>query len=171
MSERIEPQNYTISVDEFKNSPDGILPYDVTSTFNRNNFLSVIIRSFYVSRGNPSNQNVYFGWLQANTGFNAHEARNNFLEAGGWDCFTDEEKGIFLEAFKRVKVHHDRDEIMIGMDEDPSSEIRTQLEDPNNFPEYAEDVESFIQKYGSLSRISERQLITFFKPNDSKSEE
>ncbi len=102
------PQPYFILQSEFKSAPNNILPYSPLERVTRENFVNFLIRSFAISMGQPVAQVFFFVWLNMRTGFNWEQTFENFVRAGGWDVFSEEEKKIFKNSFMKVSMHTDK---------------------------------------------------------------
>lgn len=71
----------------------------------RDNFCSLLIKSFALSRGKQNVQSAFFALLKRKYNFDYKKTFNAFIERGGWHIFSEEEKALFSRAFDAVKAH------------------------------------------------------------------
>jgi hypothetical protein len=113
--------SYSISLEEFrKGAPntnvgvDGkpeVKKYVFGDLVTRDNYVSMLINSFAVSRGRPRMQYAYLDWLKTNTGFNFYKTITNYERAGGWNCLTNIEQATIKNAFAKVGEHSKKTDI------------------------------------------------------------
>ena len=92
----------------FKEKPTELIPYNFGDTVVRNNFVYFLILSYALSRGNFIIQKVFFTLMEKRFGFHYEETTENFYNEGGFDAFSKEEQGIFMNAFRNVKKHMEK---------------------------------------------------------------
>src|SRR3989344_1639284 len=90
-----EPKLHAISVDEFKVVPQELEHYTPLDKVTRNNFISFLIKSFEVSRGDPQALSVFLVWLKLKSNFDYVATLENFFQAGHWMTLSNEEKKEF----------------------------------------------------------------------------
>ena len=104
MTEDKEASNVILASD-FSHPPSEVADYRAGERVERSNFVSFLVKSFAISKGEPKMQYVYFRWLEDAVGFKWRQSFSNLLEAGGWKCLSGEEKHKFVEAYKNVGKH------------------------------------------------------------------
>src|SRR5579872_6710870 len=92
----------------FKEAPITLTNYKDGDIPTRENFISFIIFSFAISRGEPGIQQMYFRWVEKATNFNCQEMLDNFVEVGAFDTLTLDEQKKFEAAFIHVKSHTEK---------------------------------------------------------------
>lgn len=98
-----------ISVAEFAGPKlQNVVLYDhsVLGPVNRQNWISILVTSFAVSRGHADRQMLYYEWLGINTGFDYVSTLENFTGAKGWNCLGLVEQAYFIKQFQAVPGHH-----------------------------------------------------------------
>src|SRR3989344_3047467 len=107
-----QPQRYSLSLDDFKKSPEHITEYKLGDRVTRENFVDLLILSFAISRGRPNIQATFFTWLDKKYGFDYKltlrcfvQQKRFFFFKEGWEHFSREEKAKFKDAFESVKGH------------------------------------------------------------------
>ena len=98
LENKLTVEDFNVKVTEPKD-------YKGTEPVTRENFNSFLIKSFAVSRGQYHSQITYFRWIKEKNGFDYVPTLKNFIEAGGWNTFSDQEKEKFNQAFARVGIH------------------------------------------------------------------
>lgn len=120
-----------ISISEFANKKDfEPVQYVFPEIPSRENFASLLMKSFAFSGGDVVKQAVYFQWISNKTGFDSENTLANFKFLG-WGFLTNTERQQFLDSFISVKGHHRPENAIFveGMKNDPSSYLNLMLVD------------------------------------------
>lgn len=99
------PKLYSISVEEFKATPEELQIYDIKDKITRDKFTNFLIKSFEVSRGSPASLLFFFVWLKLKMGFDYSSTLTNFEHAGGWEVLGTKEKEEFIYRFSKIPSH------------------------------------------------------------------
>lgn len=114
LENKLTVEDFNVKVTEPKD-------YKGTEPVTRENFNSFLIKSFAFSRGQYPDQITYFRWISDKNGFNYQPTIRNFIDAGGWNVFSDQEKENFTKAFEGVGRHGNY------MAEDPAGTLTSEL--------------------------------------------
>lgn len=101
---------YTLSLEDFlpEKAPQQPKPYHPGDKITRENFVSLLIYSFAISRGQLAKQVAFFNWVQMNSGFEAYPiwgelVRNNKdMSEDIREYFSPAERDMFMNAFGKV---------------------------------------------------------------------
>lgn len=121
--ERSHIEEYCIPLDHFKNPPmsngQPMWPekYVGGERITREDFNSLLIESFAVSRGVEAGQWAFLEWLRLNSGFDFEGTLSNFRSAGGWNCLLPHERQDFINAYKGIQIHRKFDSPEVLEDE------------------------------------------------------
>ncbi len=105
-----KPERYFLTPEDFdpENAPqskDDIVLYREGDRITRQSFISFITESFRVSRGSPTDQHLFFLWVELHYGFDCVRAFSNFLNQGGWNnSLSEEERKFFLRNMMAVNT-------------------------------------------------------------------
>jgi hypothetical protein len=100
-----ETPHYSIPIEDFAREPDALSEYRLGDKVTRENFISLLILSFAMSRGRPHIQKIFFKWLEKKYGFDYSTTIIHFSNRNGWNSLIDKEKEIFRKSFHRVDRH------------------------------------------------------------------
>lgn len=88
-------------VDQFEIKTD----YDLSEPIDRNNLCAMIVDSYNRSLGNQEAHRAYFDYLEVNRGFDFPEFMKAFMEAGGCNSLSPQEREFIVTRFKGIKAH------------------------------------------------------------------
>lgn len=99
------PKKYWLSKEDFQTKPTELREYEFGDTVTRQNFNSLLIQSFRISRGRVPVQCGFFLWLKEKTGFDGLKTCKAFEDAGAWEVLTEEEREVFQAQFIEIRGH------------------------------------------------------------------
>ena len=94
---------------DFKKPPTRIDDFKVGDTLTRENFITFLIMSFAVSRGQAHVHVAFLDWMKQKSGFDYLGVIKSFCEAGAWGNLSYTERQMFLNAHKSTKQHETKD--------------------------------------------------------------
>ncbi len=90
---------------DFTQKPEKIVPYNFGDVVTRDNFIHFLVLSYALSRGNFVIQKVFFIMMEKKIGFQYEATIENLYNNGSFESLSEEEQGIFEQAFRGVKKH------------------------------------------------------------------
>lgn len=106
MQERILPQKGPVIVAEFLQPLQGEpMPYKAPAIWTRETIAYGIAFSYSLGRGIPGMQSAFFEWQKIHQGVDPRESIYNLLQAGGVDCFVEQEQQLLATLYLSKDGH------------------------------------------------------------------
>ncbi len=90
---------------DFKQDFGIVKDYKYGDKVSRENFISFLILSYELSRGQPEIQKVFFVWHEKLVQFKHWENLETFVRNGGYYALKTKEQEHFYDAFRRIEKH------------------------------------------------------------------
>lgn len=157
----------TVSVHDFQTDEvEQPVSFKDGDSITRDNFTSWFVRSFAVSRGDPTVQYAYVRWSAAQGGSDYQSILQNFLYAGSEECLSEFEKEYVLRSYNRVKRHATEDHKNLEHNEyetstNPISELEHYAYFFTNDTESKQYQDELLQEFDSIITLENLSPIEF----------
>lgn len=92
---------------DFRKPPAEVVRYEFGDPLTRSNFTDFVTGIFARSRGKQTPQAYIVVWLERHGATNVTSNIDRFIEQGGWDRLTEEEKSNMQRSAEAVKAHRE----------------------------------------------------------------
>lgn len=92
---------------DFTIAPQEIKDFKFGEPITRDNFSHFLIDGFTRSRGNASSHAYSWNWIRRHQGINIPQMMEQFLETGGINNLTEEERNKLENSYQNIKKHKD----------------------------------------------------------------